>query len=176
MRSEVKPSRIPTPESTSRPLPSLGYVADDISLLRVQCPPNGEGSVITSLALHAQRPPNGETPLVNSMQHPRITVPPAKPPKTVTVEFRAITTNEQQPSKASCEERSNPSTQSAAVKPKHSMNDNGRTETRKKRVTKPAATTRDKHSTIIKQMRPSASHKMHSSWGGSGRLNELRIR
>ena len=177
MRSEAKPSRIPTPESTSRPLPPLGYVADDISLLHVQCPPNGEAPIISaSSSLYAQRPPNGETPLVTSMQHPRIIVPPAKPPKTITVEFHAITMNEKQPSKASCEEHSNPSTQSAAVKPKYSMNNNGQTETRKKQVTKPKATTRDKHSRIIRQMRASASHKMHSSWGGSGRLNELRIR
>ena len=168
MRSEAKPSRIPIPESTSRPLPPLGYVADDISLLHV---PSGEAPIITSP--FAQHPPNGETPLV---QHPHIIVPPVKPSKTITVEFRAITTNEKQSSKASCEEHSNPSTQSAAVKPKHSMNNNGRTETRKKQVTKPKATARDKHSRIIKQTRASASHKAHSSWGGLGRLNELRIR
>ncbi len=159
MRSEAKPSRIPTPESTSRPLPPLGYVADGISLL------------------HTQHPPSGETPIVTSVQHPRIyAVPPAKPQKTITVEFHAIATNEKQPSKASHEEHSNPSTHSAAVKPKRSMINNGRIETRKKQVTKPKATTGDKHNRITKQMRASASDKTHSSWDGVGRLQQLRIR
>ena len=155
MRSEAKPSRIPTPESTSRPLPPLGYVADGISLLPTQ------------------HPPNGETPVITSVQHPSITMSPAKPPKTITVEFRAITTNEKQPSKASCEEHSNLSAHSAAVKPKHS----GRTEAsyRKKQVSKPKATTGDKHIKITKQTRASGGHKTHSSRGGSGKLKELRI-
>ena len=154
MRSEAKPSRIPTPESTSRPLPPLGYVADGISLL------------------HTQHPPNGETPLITSVQHPSITVSPARPPKTITVEFRAITTNEKQPSKASREEHSNPSAQ-PAVKPKHS----GPTEAsyRKKQVSKPKAITGDKHNRITNQTRASAGHKTHSSRGGPGKLKELRI-
>ena len=176
MRSEAKPSRIPKPESTSRPLPPLGYVADGISLLHTQHPPNRETPLVTSL--YPQHPPNGETPLITSAQHPCTIVPPAKPPKTITVEFRAITTNEKQPSKASHEEHtcSNPSMQSAAVKPKHSMISNRRTEARKKQVTKPNATTGDKHNRITKQMRASASHKVHSSWGDLGILKELRIR
>ena len=154
MRSEAKPSRIPTPESTSRPLPPLGYVADGISLL------------------HTQHPPNGETPLITSVQHPSITMSPAKPPKTITVEFRAIATNEKQPSKASREEHSNPSAQPAAVKPKHS----GRTEAsyRKKQISKPKAG--DKHNRITKQTRMSNGHKTHSSRGDSGKLKELRTR
>ena len=159
MRSEAKPSRIPMPKSTSRPLPPLGYVADGLSLL------------------HTQGPPSEEAPVVTSVQHPRTIAPPAKPPKTITVELRAITTNKKRPSKASYEEHSSPSTQSAAVlKPKHATNNNGRTETKKKQVTKPKATTGDKHNKIVKKTRATVSHKAHCSWGGSGRLNELRIR
>lgn len=180
MRSEIKPSRIPTPESTSRPLPPLGYVADGISLLHTQCPPSGEAPTVTT-PRYAQHPPNEETPFITPVQYPcNNIVPPAKPPKTITVEFRATTTtmNEKQPSKASCEEHSNPSVQSAIMKPKHSMimNNNGRSDSRKKQVTKPKANTGDKHKRITKQTKTSASFKAHSSWGGSGRMNELRIR
>ena len=103
-------------------------------------------------------------------------MPPAKPTKTITVELRAITTtNGEQLNKTSRGEYNNPT---MAVKPNRPMKSR-QIESRKKQMIKPKAattTTKDKHSSIAKQTRTSASQKTHNCWGNAGRQNELKIR
>ena len=91
---QAKPSRIPTPESPARPLPSIGYVAESISLHH---------------APRLRRPPNDEAP------H---TVPHTK---TITVEIKGLPENKKPLSKASMEECCGSSTQRTVVMHSHSM-------------------------------------------------------
>ena len=159
-RCVAKPSRIPTPEATSRPLPSLGYVADGIS------------------SPHACHPRSGKTPLITtSVQSPHVVPSDHKPMKTITVQFHAIPTNEKQLDKASFEKDNNihVTTQSAAVKPSRSSSSR-LTDTRKRKCAKPKAIASSKRSTLTKHTRTIAGHKLHNTWAGAGRLNELRIR
>ena len=78
----AKPSRIPTPESSSRPLPPLGYVAESLSLHRSP----------------RQRPPELEAPPTSHSPYG------TRPTKTITVEIHGIASSNK-PSKASRSER-----------------------------------------------------------------------
>lgn len=151
----AKPSRIPTPERTSRPLPSFGYVAESISLHHTprQHPPPNEG--ITTFPRPA---------------------PKVRHTKTFTVEIVGVTTNKKQLSKASQKEEyeHSLSQRSTTVKPNHSMRKNRGIESKKKETIK--SNTTKKHGAVIKQTRMHALHKEINPWGSEGRLNELRIR
>ena len=151
---QARPSRIPTPESPSRPLPSIGYVAESISLH----PP---------ASLHP-RPHSARTHPLSSVHSP----PPAshtKPTKAITIEIKAITENRKPFGKeVSRVECGDSPAQVTAVTQEHSTK---RNKGRKRVIVVRKATTGGK-----RQRGANVGHKKSNSWGNAGRLNELRIR
>ena len=153
MSPQAKPSRIPTPESTTRPLPSHGYVAD-------------------SVVLPKPRPLNEDTPPI-TLVHSQKSAPSARPTKTITVKLRGIPKH----TKPTTGKYEHSNEQTAATKSDQSKRSNPRgIETTKKPHTKTRTAT-DKSGTMAKLSRAKpAHHRRSNSWAKGGRLNELRIR
>lgn len=152
MSPQVKPSRIPTPESTTRPLPSHGYVADTV-------------------ALPKPRPPNEDTPPITRLVHSQSSAPSARPTKTITVKLHG-TTKHTKPGTGRYE-HSNEQTAAAKSNPSKRSNPKGN-EMMKKPRTK-TATDKSGATTKLSRAKP-AHHRRSNSWAKGGRLNELRIR
>lgn len=157
---QAKPSRIPTPESPARPLPSIGYVAESISLHhtpRLQNPPSDENPPLFS----AQAPP------LSSVQ-PHHTAPHTK---SITVKIKGLPGTSKPFSKASLGEYGSSLTQDSVVVHSHLVKTGRGAESRKRELIRSKASTRKKY-----QTKPNAACGRSTSWGTAGRLNELRIR
>ena len=153
MSPQAKPSRIPTPASTTRPLPSQGYVSDGVVLPK-------------------PHPPSSE--LVQSQNK----APTTRPTKTITIELHGNTEGTFVPSRGKCSDsatRTHRAAENVKSTPSKTVNHKG-IETRKKHPTKTNTVT-DKNHTTTKQTRgKTGRHKQSNSWANRGRMNELRIR
>ena len=150
MSPQAKPSRIPTPESTTRPLPSHGYVAD-------------------SVVLPKPRPFIEDTPPITLVH----SAPSARPTKTITVKLHHITKH----TKPAISKPEDSNKQSTTAKSEPSKTSNPRTIVSTKRRLTKTRTESDKNGATAKLSRTKpAHHRRSNSWAKEGRLNELRIR
>lgn len=146
---QAKPSRIPTPEAPARPLPSIGYVAESISLHH---------------APRLPRPSNDEAPPISSAQSPHT----APHTKSITIEIKGLPEYKEPLSKASVVECGGSSTQRTVAIHSRSMKS---AESRKRELIASKGSTRKKY-----QTKSDAAYRKSNSCGTAGRLNVLRIR